>query len=42
MICGPLMQIAATNAHIGDFEQNILVTDRRAFDFTDLDGTFFR
>jgi hypothetical protein len=42
VIGGPLMQIGAANADIGDFEEHILRTDGRLFDLTDFDGAFFR
>jgi hypothetical protein len=34
------MQIAAADPYIGDLEENILVTDIRFGDFTDLNGSF--
>ena len=38
----PLVQIRATNAHIGDFKEHILGSDHGLFDLTDFDGAFFR
>jgi hypothetical protein len=42
VIRGPLVQIRAANADIGDFEEHILSTDGGLFDLTDFDGAFFR
>ena len=42
VIGGPLVQVGATNAHVGDFEEHILSTDGGFLDFTDFDGALFR
>ena len=42
MVRGPLVQVGATDADIGDFKKDILGADGRLFDFADFDGPFFR
>src|SRR6056297_3804213 len=41
VIGGPLMQVAATNSDIGNFQQDILVSDFRSLDFSNFDAPFF-
>ncbi len=41
VIGGPLVQVAAADADVGDFEQDILRADGGLFDLADFDGVFF-
>ena len=42
MIGGPLMEIAATDADVGHFQQDVIRADRRLLDLADLDGALLR
>ena len=41
VVGGPLVKVAAADADIGDFEQDVFFTDDRTGDLADLDGALF-
>jgi hypothetical protein len=42
MIGGPLVEVRSADPDIGDFEEDVLGSDRGFFDFADFDGVFVR
>jgi hypothetical protein len=42
VVGSPLVKVAAADADVGDFEQDVFFADDRAGDLADLDGALFR
>ena len=41
VVGGPLVEVAAADADVGDFEQDVFFTNDGAGDLADFDGAFF-
>jgi hypothetical protein len=41
MVGGPLVQVTAADADVGDFEQDVFFTDDGSGDLADFDGALF-